>query len=193
MINDKSSLKEWLDYEKNKYDVRRGFIGFLYYLVGSEQEIIWGFQKRLRITEYYYNTHKRLRYIFSLVVLNHKKNKYGIRIGLNMCDKGLKIMHLGSILMNGNTKIGKDVAIHINTSFVAPGMNNLAPTVGNGVVIGVGATLIGGITIANYVAIGANSVVCKSVIEENIAVAGNPARKVSNNGNLAWMKAQGLM
>lgn len=193
MITNKSSLKEWLDYEKNKYNVRSGFVGFLYYLVGSEQAVIWSSQKRLRITEYYYNTHKRMRYIFSMVLLNHKKNKYGIRIGLNICDKGLKIMHLGSILMNGNTRIGRDVAIHINTSFVAPGMNSFAPTVGNGVVIGVGATLIGGITIADYVAIGANSVVCKSISEKNIAVAGNPARKVSNNGNLAWMKAQGIM
>lgn len=72
------------------------------------------------------------------------RNKYGIHIGINVCDKGLKIMHLGSILTNGNVKIGKDCALHINTAFVAQGVSSAAPQLGDGVVAGVGSVVLGG-------------------------------------------------
>ena len=81
-------------------------------------------------------------------------------------------------------------SIHINTAFVAQGVSNEVPTLGDGVVVGVGAVLMGGIHIANNVAIGANAVVNKDVLEENIAVAGVPAKKISNSGRLEWNKKQ---
>lgn len=116
------------------------------------------------------------------------KNKYGLHIEINVCKKGLKIMHLGSIITNSNVRIGENCSIHINTAFVAQGVNDSTPTIGDNVVVGVGATILGGITIANGIAIGANSLVNKSFTEENIAVAGVPAKKVSNNGKLKWGK-----
>lgn len=61
------------------------------------------------------------------------------------------------------------------------------PKLGNGIVVEVGAVVVGGY-IANNVAIGANAVVCTDVTEENIAVAGIPAKKISNNGRLEWNK-----
>ena len=97
-------------------------------------------------------------------------------------------MHLGPILTNGQTQIGENVSIHINTAFVAKGTTNDAPIIGNGCVIGTGAVIVGRIRIADNVAVGANSVVCKDVLEENIAIAGIPAKKVSNNGRLQWNK-----
>lgn len=53
-------------------------------------------------------------------------------------------MHLGSILTNGNVKIGKDCALHINTAFVAQGVSSAAPQLGDGVVAGVGSVVLGG-------------------------------------------------
>lgn len=38
------------------------------------------------------------------------------------------------------------------------------------------------------IAIGANAVVNKNFTEENIAIAGIPAKKISNNGALEWNK-----
>ncbi len=96
-------------------------------------------------------------------------------------------MHLGPILTNGNVKIGKDCALHINTSFVAQGASSGAPQLGDGVVAGVGSVVLG-VYVANNVAIGANALVNKSVEEENIVIAGVPVRKVSNNGRLGWNK-----
>ena len=97
-------------------------------------------------------------------------------------------MHVGPILINGNAKIGKNCSIHINTSIVAGGIDSSAPTIGDNVVIGVGAVLLGKISIANNIAIGANAVVNKSFFEEDIAIAGVPAKKISNNGRSKWNK-----
>ena len=82
--------------------------------------------------------------------------------------------------------MGENVSLHINTSFVAQGVTGDVPIIGNGVVVGVGASVVGGIRIADNVAVGANAVVTKDILEENIAVAGVPAKKVSNNGRLNW-------
>lgn len=99
-------------------------------------------------------------------------------------------MHLGSILMNSKTKIGRDCKIHIHTAFVAGGRNDFAPTIGNNVVIGVGATIVGDVHLADNIAVGANALVNKSFEEENIAIAGVPARKISNNGRSSWNKKE---
>ena len=40
----------------------------------------------------------------------------------------------------------------------------------------------------NGIAIGANSLVNKSFEEQNIAIAGCPAKKISNNGDSTWHK-----
>lgn len=161
---------------------------FLKYISGSETAVIWNFQRRLRITEYYKNTGRVFRYNISKILLNYKKNKYGMHISLNVFEKGLKIMHLGSILTNGNAKVGTDCSIHINTAIVAQGVNSGVPVLGNDIVIGVGSTLLGEISIANGIAIGANALVNKSFLDENIAIAGVPAKKVSNMGTLSWNK-----
>lgn len=43
--------------------------------------------------------------------------------------------------------------------------------------------MIGAVKVADNVAVGANAVVTKDVLEEGIAVAGIPAKKVSNNNS----------
>ena len=74
----------------------------------------------------------------------------------------------------------------MNTSVVAGGTNDFVPTIGNHVILGVGAVVLGGVTIADNVAIGANAVVNKSVEQSNVTVAGVPAKIVSNHGTLDW-------
>lgn len=75
---------------------------------------------------------------------------------------------------------------HINTALVAGGTSDEAPTLGNNVVIGIGAVVLEKICVANKVAVGANAVVNKDVLEEDITVAGVPAHKVSNVGISGW-------
>ena len=56
-----------------------------------------------------------------------------------------------------------------------------APQIGNNVFIGSGAKIIGDIRIADDVAIGAQALVVKSVLEGGITVGGIPAKKISNH------------
>ena len=102
-------------------------------------------------------------------------------------------MHLGPILINRNAVVGEDCSLHMNTGLVAGGTNHGVPTLEKGVVVGIGAIVLGDVHIADDVAIGANAVVNKDVAEENIAVAGVPAKKISNNGRKEWNKKEGDM
>ena len=94
--------------------------------------------------------------------------------------------HTGPILINGKATIGENVSLHINTAIVAHGNRGGVPTIGNGVVLGVGAVVLGDVRLADNIAVGANAVVNKSFAEENIAIAGVPAKKISNNGRKVW-------
>ena len=178
MINNKKELKEWLRYERNRYYINHSFLSIFLHLAGSEKHIIWAFQRRLRLSEYYHNTHKPIRECISHLLLNHYRNKYGLRIGLNVCNKGLRIKHLGSILINGNARIGKDVTFHIHTAIVAKGNSDEVPIIGHRCVIGVGATIVGGIRLADGVMVGANALVCKDELHEDVTIVGNPARRI---------------
>lgn len=56
------------------------------------------------------------------------------------------------------------------------------PVIGDNVVIGAGAKVLGDIRIGNNVAIGANAVVVKNV-PDNVSVGGIPACRVSDKGS----------
>ena len=97
-------------------------------------------------------------------------------------------MHVGSILINGRAAVGKNCTFHINTAVVAGGTNDDVPILSDGIVVGVGAVILGGVFLAKNIAVGANAVVNKSFTESDIAVAGVPAKKISNNGSTQWNK-----
>lgn len=183
-IQSKAELKDFLSEELKFYKV--GF--FTYWFQCNEHAVLRRHQILLRKTEYYLNTSRKIRGRFYKMRLLRFQNKYCLHIALNCCGKGLRIMHVGPILMNGSVTIGENCKIHFNTAFVAGGTSQDAPKLGDSVVVGVGATILGGITIANKVAIGAGAVVNKDVLEESVTVAGVPAKKISNNGSANWGK-----
>ena len=97
-------------------------------------------------------------------------------------------MHLGPILMNGSVTVGENCTFHINTALVAGGTSHGVPTLGNNVICGIGSVVCGEVFIADNIAIGANAVVNKSFYEQDIGIAGVPAKKISQNGATKWGK-----
>ncbi|MBQ0111253.1 MAG: hypothetical protein KBS41_04945 [Oscillospiraceae bacterium] len=183
-ITTKEQLKDWLKADTDRYICGR--IARIFCV--SETAILRKHQILLRKTEYHTNINHPLQktwYKFRLIKL---QNKYALHIPVNCCGKGLHIVHLGPILINNNAQLGENCSLHINTAVVAGGVTDKAPIIGNNVVFGIGSVALGDIHIADYTAIGANAVVNKDVLEENIAVAGVPAKKVSNNGSKEWNK-----
>lgn len=184
-IQSKTDLNNFLEIEKHNYGRKNIFLPLF---AINERDILWKYHVILRRTEYHSNTNHQIRSLIYKTRLKIIQNKYLLRIPINCFDSGLKIMHLGSILINGKVKVGKNCSIHINTSIVAGGTDNRVPMLGNGIIIGVGAVILGNVQLADNIAIGANAVVNKSFLEKNIAIAGIPAKKISNNGSKEWNK-----
>ena len=88
-------------------------------------------------------------------------------------DGGFRIDHFGGIIINSQFICGKNLTI---THGILIGQTDSGvPQLGNGVSLGVGAKIIGGITLGDNVMVGAGSVVTKS-FSENSVIAGVPAR-----------------
>lgn len=185
-INTKKELYDWINYESKQYGCDGPFQALRNAFPITESDILRKHQVILRKTEFYVNTGIKILGVLYKIRLYRMQNKYALHIPINTCGRGLKIKHVGPILINGRATVGEDCAFHINSALVAAGRREGVPTLGNGVVVGTGAVLVGGVHIADNVAIGANAVVNKDVLEENIAVAGVPAHKVSNSGRLTW-------
>ena len=103
----------------------------------------------------------------------------------NSFDEGLIIYHTGNIVVNGYARIGKDCRLHGSNCIGNNGVSEETPRIGERVDIGAGAILIGGITIADDITVGAGAVVNTSFTEPGIVIAGIPARKVKNK----WTEA----
>ena len=181
-INSKEQLNDWLKYELKRYPCSK----LAYFFRFGEAAILKRHQILLRKSEYCLNTGKKIRALIYKTKLRKLQTKYSLHVPFNCCGRGFHIVHLGPILMNTKVSIGEDCSFHMNTSVVAGGTNDLVPTIGNHVILGVGAVVLGGVTIADNVAIGANAVVNKSVEQSNVTVAGVPAKIVSNHGTLDW-------
>lgn len=186
-ISTKQDFNRFIQTEFKQYGVKKTDL----LIPIKEKSVLARHNYLLRKCEYHLNTKHKFRCAVYKLFLFSLQNKYGMHIPLNCCDEGMKIMHLGNITMNSKACVGKHCTFHVNTGLVAGGLTSDSPTLGDGVVVGIGAIVLGGVKVANNVAIGANAVVNKDVLEENIAVAGVPAKKISENGRLAWNKDRG--
>ena len=165
---------------------------------------IWRYLRLLRTTEYVHNC--KTKSIYRLTTekyLAFRLHRLGLALGfeipLNVFGPGLRIIHFGTIIVNSNARIGANCELH-NLVHIAQNLHialkgsesDKAPTIGDDVFIGPGARVLGDITIADGIVIGANSVVTKSFYEPNITIAGAPARKISDSGtDVQWGPGEG--
>jgi serine O-acetyltransferase len=105
---------------------------------------------------------------------------FGIEIAMR-CEigDGLYFPHtVGTVI--GALRIGQNAVIYHGVTLGAKEMDigyhpDARPNVGDNVIIGSGAKILGGITIGNNVIVGANAVVTQSV-PPNVVIGGIPAR-----------------
>ncbi|PNH20864.1 hypothetical protein B6K86_02040 [Lachnospiraceae bacterium] len=186
VIENRSELKEWLEYEKKRYGYVHGIAGVIFPI--TEKDVLMKHQIRLRKTEFYHNTGHRLMEIISKILLSRLQNQYSIHIPINTCGRGLLIMHVGPVLINWHASIGEDATFHINTSIVSNSSDGTAPSIGHHLFLGVGATVSGNIKLGNYCVVGAGAVVNKSFERDDITIAGIPSKIIKEQGCLNWGK-----
>ena len=152
-------------------------------------DIVWKYEIILRYHEYYFNKEKK-NIIDKLKLKHYSKlhakytNLYTTSIPINVAGPGLSIAHLGAIYVNSKAKIGKN--LRIQSSVVIGGEAkhpNKLPIIGNNVYLGTGCKIIGAVKIADDVAVGANAVVVKDILEKGTTWAGVPAKKISDNNS----------
>jgi|LSQX01.3.fsa_nt_gb serine O-acetyltransferase len=160
---------------------------------------IWRFQRLLRKLEYYLNCRQSLFWRPYTFYLTLKHIRLGRRLGFhippNVFGPGLSIAHVGTLIVNGSVRVGENCRIH-NCVHLATqcGSDDACPVIGDNIFIGPGVVIFGDIRIADGIAIGANSVVNTSFLEEGITIAGVPARKVSDRGfDRCYIKATAIV
>ena len=93
------------------------------------------------------------------------------------------IDHGVGVVIGETAIVGDDVLMYHQVTLGGTSLNRVKrhPTIGNGVLIGMGAKVIGAITVGDNCRIGANAVVNKD-IPENCTVVGVPGRIVLQDG-----------
>lgn len=184
MIKTKSDLQEYLSADNSWYCLQRGKNAVIDRISSHNGLILKKYLKLLRNSEYHLNNssgskiHTYLSWFYE-----GRKNRLGRKLGIeiypNCFGKGLSIWHAGGIVVNPGVRVGENCILHGGNCIGNKGKKDVFPTVGNNVEIGYGASIIGGVTIADDTVIGTNAVVVKSVIESGKTLVGVPARIIN--------------
>jgi len=109
----------------------------------------------------------------------------GAKIG-----KGFFIDHGMGVVIGETTEIGDNCVLFHNVTLGGTGKHKgkRHPTLGNNVMVGTGAILLGPINVGNNVKIGANTFILMQDVPDNTTVAGTPGRIVRINGQSVSIK-----
>lgn len=124
-------------------------------------------------------------YYLCRLILFRCGRRFGISIPYNTrIGPGLYIGHYGGIVVNDQAILGCDCNINheVTIGVRYGGKHPGVPAIGDRVYLGPGCKVLGGITLGNDVAAGANSVVVESVVASGV-VAGVPAKLISRKGS----------
>ena len=158
-MSNKERFLEWL-IRPETYYIRK-------YLKLLRKEERYTFDKPCRFLAYYYKARK-----------NRLGAKLGFIISAGCFGEGLKLEHFGSVIVNPKSRIGKNCTIHGNCCIGSKGgYPDDSPVIRDNVDIGQFAQILGGITIADNVKIGAGAVVVKDITTPGVTVTGVPAKE----------------
>lgn len=181
MIDSKETFRYYLEQDRlalnRQQDKRPKFF----------KDEIWKFEILLRRLEY--DTNCR-RGPFSVLVRKYHAARFhrlsvklGFTIPINVFREGLSIPHYGTIVVHGGATIGKNCRLQEGVTIGATDGSHEAATIGDNCYFGSGAKVIGTVSIADDVAVGAGAVVTRDITEPGTTWGGVPARKISDKNS----------
>lgn len=189
MITSKKQLKETLAFEKKLYEqymfpTRIRYI--LSYIKKEPAHRIWIWQRTSRYCDFYHYLLKKrggfipkLLYLYFVRKRNSLAEQLGIEIITENIGKGFLLYHFSGTVVNGNARLGENCRLHGNNCIGNAGNEHFeCPKIGNNVLIGVGAKILGNVIIADNIKIAAGAVVVNSFLEPGITIGGVPAKRI---------------
>lgn len=128
--------------------------------------------------------HERGHYFIARWISQRSRNKTGIEIHPGaQIGKGLFIDHGAGVVIGETTIIGDNCTLYQNVTLGGTGkdVGKRHPTLGNNVLVGAGARVLGPFTIGDNSKIAANAVVLEEV-PPNCTAVGVPAKVVKRDG-----------
>ena len=123
----------------------------------------------------------RIMYLLAFVIHRHYVLQTGIQLPIGTrVGGGILFPHFSCIVINSSSIIGKNVSIFQGVT-IGSKRGGGVPKIGDNVVLFAGSKVIGGVTLADNVKVGANSVVTKDAPAGSV-VAGIPAKVISEKG-----------
>ena len=99
--------------------------------------------------------------------------KLGFSIGIDSLGYGVVIPHYGTIVVGGSNRIGNYAVLHTSTC-----VSDNGKIIGDGLYLSTGAKITSKIKLGNNISIGANSLVNKDCLQDNVLLGGMPAKVI---------------
>ena len=178
MIKTKDDLNYYLLCDK----VARGETKARPSLIGDR---LWKFQILYRKAEYHYNNREKLwhklAYVFTYWRFRRRRDRLCSELPLNVFAEGLVIWHGQNIIVNEHARVGRNFSI--SAGCCIGHVNGQTPVIGDNVEMTLGSRVLGGVTIANDVTIGAGALVLKDIDTPYTTWGGLPAKCISQKKN----------
>ena len=146
---------------------------------------LWKFQILYRKSEYHYNNREKLwhklAYVFTYWRFRRQRDRLCSELPLNVFAEGLVIWHGQNIIVNENARVGRNFSI--SAGCCIGHVNGQTPVIGDNVEMTLGSRVLGGVTIANDVTIGAGALVLKDIDTPYTTWGGLPAKCISQKKN----------
>ena len=127
----------------------------------------------------YYQYHNQIIFNYYYYRFWRLGRKLGFSINLNVFGYGLVIPHYGTIVVGGGNKIGNYCVLHTSTCITAG-----SKIIGDAFYVSTGAKVIKNINLPDGISVAPNSVVSHSVQENDVLLAGAPAKIIKES--LKW-------
>lgn len=148
-------------------------------------------QKYMRMYSYYKYIHDNnasainwIMKVYYGIRYSRLSKKLGFSIGPDVFGYGLLIPHYGTIVINGDARVGNFAVVHTCTNIAGK------KSIGDGFYMSTGCQIVGDIVIGDDVSVCANSLVNKS-IGSNKLVGGVPA-KIIKEDYPSWYNRDGI-